>query len=221
MKEKLTKAQIKRRMKAKVAWIKRIGLKNRDFSIISNNCWGGSVYDEFALPYQSPTIGMWIPSDDYIRFINNLEFYLQAELKQISYEECHMRDLLISRKERGRYDFPLENMIIGRLVDVDIVFLHYKTFDEAYQKWNRRRTRVNFDRLIVKFNDQNGFHAENYELFEKSNYAHKVFFTARKDLHGDDIILLSDSDEEGSVVDDTVLKKLPMNVKKYLNEVMP
>ncbi len=219
MKNKLTKAQIKRRMKAKVAWIKRIGLKNRNFTIISNNCWGGAVYDEFALPYKTPTIGLWFPSDDYIKFISNLRFYLNAELVQISYEQCHARDLLIKRKERGRYDFELSKMIIGRLEDVDIVFLHYKSFDEALQKWNRRKNRVNYDNLIVKYNDQNGFHKENFYLFKKTNFDNKLFFTCDKSLRGKGVVWLDNKDEEGGVSEDTVLKKLPINVKKYLNKV--
>ena len=219
MKNKLTKAQIKRRMKAKVAWIKRIGLKNRNFTIISNNCWGGAVYDEFALPYKTPTIGLWFPSDDYIKFISNLRFYLNAELVQISYEQCHARDLLIKRKERGRYDFELSKMIIGRLEDVDIVFLHYKSFDEALQKWNRRKNRVNYDNLIVKYNDQNGFHKENFYLFKKTNFDNKLFFTCDNSLRGKGVVWLDNKDEEGGVSEDTVLKKLPINVKKYLNKV--
>ena len=34
-------------------------LLNKKFTIISNNCWGGWVYREFAVPYQTPTIGLF------------------------------------------------------------------------------------------------------------------------------------------------------------------
>lgn len=38
---------------------RRQRLNRCDFSIISNNCWGGSVYRYFGLPYQSPTAGLF------------------------------------------------------------------------------------------------------------------------------------------------------------------
>ena len=34
-------------------------LVNKDFSIISNNCWGGVVYEWFGLEKKSPTIGSY------------------------------------------------------------------------------------------------------------------------------------------------------------------
>lgn len=34
-------------------------LINSNFSIISNNCWGGMVYESYNLPKQSPTVGLF------------------------------------------------------------------------------------------------------------------------------------------------------------------
>lgn len=71
---KYMRAQIKRLLRKIISPIKRFGLKNKKFSIISNNCWGGIVYDIFGLQYLSPTIGLFMFSDDYIRFCENLKF---------------------------------------------------------------------------------------------------------------------------------------------------
>lgn len=38
---KLTREQIKRRLQKISAFYYRTRLKNKDFTIISNNCWGG------------------------------------------------------------------------------------------------------------------------------------------------------------------------------------
>ena len=46
-----------------------------DFSIISNNCWAGFVYSKFGLEYTTPTIGMGIVDDDYIKFLENMDYY--------------------------------------------------------------------------------------------------------------------------------------------------
>ena len=38
--------------------------KNNDFTIISNNCWGGMIYESYGLPEQSPTVEMsFMPFD--------------------------------------------------------------------------------------------------------------------------------------------------------------
>lgn len=73
-----------------------------------------------------------------------------------------------------------DQLVMGKCLDVEIVFLHYHSFDEAKEKWNRRKVRVNYDNLLVKFNDQNGFKEEDYYEFTKLPFKHKIFFTANK-----------------------------------------
>lgn len=217
----LTKAQLKRRMQVFTAPLYRIRLRNKNFSIISNNCWGGAIYDRFGLPYKTPTVGLWFPSFDYIRFLTDIEYYLKQDLEQISWEDCHVANLLQQRKIRGKYDFELKDMIIGRLYDVDIIFLHYKSFDDAKKKWNRRKTRINMDNLIVKFNDQNGFNEELLHKFIELPYKNKIFFTANGSYNKyEEVYVINDVDrEEGSVRDDTNLKLMPFNITEFLNSI--
>lgn len=70
------------------------------FTIISNNCWGGHVYRYFDLPYDSPTIGLYFFSSDYLKFVSNLHFYLNQELQFISYTESKYKEPLIIRGEK-------------------------------------------------------------------------------------------------------------------------
>ncbi len=56
---------------------RRERLQKKKFTIISNNCWGGYVCRCFNSLYQSPTVGLFIMPDDYIKFINNLEYYVK------------------------------------------------------------------------------------------------------------------------------------------------
>ncbi|HGS1459166.1 TPA: DUF1919 domain-containing protein, partial [Streptococcus pneumoniae] len=55
-------------------------LKNTDFSIISDNCWGGRVYEELGLPYRTPFIGLYIFSEDYVKLLKNFKKYMEYEL---------------------------------------------------------------------------------------------------------------------------------------------
>lgn len=217
----LTKAQLKRRIKKFIAIFYRIKLKNRNFSILSNNCWGGVVYDKYALPYYTPTIGLWIPPADYCRFLNNIKHYIENDIKQIHYNESHVADLLLKRKQEGRYNFDLDSLILGRIDDVDIVFIHYQTFAEAKEKWNRRKKRINFNNLLVKMNDQNDCTEDDYKQFCNLPFENKLFFTANKNWTTDPCVLyFSQYKSDGYVVNDTIHGSVPLNVTAYLNKMI-
>lgn len=36
--------------------IRKKKIKNTNFTIISNNCWGGMIYESYALKKQTPTV---------------------------------------------------------------------------------------------------------------------------------------------------------------------
>lgn len=104
-------------------------LTNKDFSIIAPNCIGGVLYHRLGLEFKSPTVNLFFGSNkDYMRFISNLKHYLSLDLKFI---------------ERER------NYPTGMLDDVKIVFNHYKTEEQAEEKWNQRKQRVNYDNLFI------------------------------------------------------------------------
>lgn len=50
-------------------------LVNKQFTIISNNCWGGMIYESYNLPKESPTVGLFFMADDYINFLKHLKEY--------------------------------------------------------------------------------------------------------------------------------------------------
>ena len=103
-------------------------LINKEFTIISNNCWGGMIYESYNLPKMSPTVGLFFMADDFIRFCSDIKRYNHSE-------------------------------------------------QEAKEKWKRRCSRINLDKLIVKFNDQNGCCEEHARAFAAMPFEHKLFFT--------------------------------------------
>ena len=54
-------------------------LKSTDFTIISNNCWGGMIYESYNLPKESPTVGMFFMAKDYIEFLSDLKGLLNRK----------------------------------------------------------------------------------------------------------------------------------------------
>lgn len=160
-------------VRVKFAEHRKKQLLGTDFTIISNNCWGGMVYESYNLIKSSPTIGLFFMATDYIKFISNLPHYLSSELTFIKPEKSKNVDYLQTIKNFGV--FP-----IAKLDDIEIVFLHYKTEDDARDKWARRCQRINYEKLIIKFNDQNGCTEKELQDFINLPYKNKIFFTSRR-----------------------------------------
>lgn len=185
-------------------------LKNKKFTIISNNCWGGYIYRVFNLKYQSPTIGLFIMPNDYIKFISNLKYYIKdCKLSFIKPEESHNYKELQTHREFGSYP-------IGVLDDVEICFMHYKSKEEAIEKWTRRCERIVWDNLIIKFCDQNGCTKKQIDDFNKiDKYKKMVCFTAKK-IPGKYNIYMWEFKKDGYVVDDKFFIFQHLNLKKLI-----
>lgn len=149
-------------------------LINTSFTIISNNCWGGIVYEYYDVIKQSPTVGLFFMAEDYIKFCANLKYYINKKLTfidpyQSKYYE-HLKDL----NAFGNYP-------IGVLDDIEIMFLHYHTQEEAMEKWERRCKRIKWNKLIFKFNDQNGCTETDARAFLDLPIENKLYFTIHED----------------------------------------
>lgn len=168
----------KDRIKAFFYEIKRFfvkrSIKENNFSIISNNCWAGTVYRYLDMPYLSPTAGLYFFAPDYIRFVSDLHYYLSVPLKFIDASESKYFNEL---KRRNQTEKP-----IGILDDVEIVFLHYKTKEEAKEKWDRRKARVNYEHIILKNSRMNLCTEKEIEAFNSLPFENKIFLNNRLPL---------------------------------------
>lgn len=124
-------------------------INKQKFTIISNNCWGGEVYESYNLIKQSPTVGLFLWASDYIKFISNLQQYLNQPLKFIDPKESNYYEKLKLTPGYGTYP-------VARLDDIEIFFMHYSSKKQVLEKWNRRIKRIKWDHILYKFNDQNG-----------------------------------------------------------------
>lgn len=191
---------------------RRIGLINRDFSILANNCWGGIVSRDRHLPYNSPACGTYFFSKDYLRFLSDVHRYLDTELEELPVRESRYAEELVSLHG--------ENVVLGRMEDVEVVLLHYPTFAEAKEKWDRRKQRIRWDNLLVKYSDQNGFVPEDFETFRALPFANKLFLTTNPEYASEFTRVIPDKWHEGYAVDDIKSSFRVMNVNRLLNEMI-
>lgn len=190
---------------------KRCALKRNDFTIISNNCWGGIVYEAYGLPKNTPTVGCYFFADDYLKFVSNLQYYLSIEIKMISVSQSKHQDDILKLND----DL---NIPIGLLDDIEIVFLHYKTPELAKEKWLRRVKRVNYNNLIFKFSYQNNCTDEHLDAFDKMELkGKKIMFVHRKDLMRHCTVFYPGFENEKQLLNDTRHWDKYLDVTAFLN----
>ena len=118
----------------------RAKLNNNDATILCNNCIGGFVYHDFGLRFNSPTINMFFHGLDFFDFIEHLDYYLQQPLFQIPNPQYDL----------AAPDYPVAILRGGAdLKDIELHFLHYKSFAEAEEKWEARKKRINPGNLFL------------------------------------------------------------------------
>ena len=139
----------------------RSTLKNHDFSLFSPNCYAGIIYHRLGLEFTSPTINLLFPiKKQYLRFVSNLEYYLQKELVFI---------------DDPQYPHP-----VAMLEDVKLVFNHYDSVEQAAEAWNRRRKKVNYSNIFIIFDDIADAQYQDLVEFNQIKCAGKVILTAKK-----------------------------------------
>lgn len=197
----------------KTSKIRAKELKIRDFSIISNNCWGGFIYQSYNMLYRTPTIGMFIMPEDYLLLVRDLRGYLVSELSFIHSSDSRYSSRLSDISSFGKYP-------IGKLNDIELHFLHYKDEEEAKSKWTERCKRVNYDRVIYKFNDQNGCTKEQANKFLNAEITNKIFFSSKWALPNAECVYIKGDKETGIAASKEPFgKSSKFNVTKYLNSL--
>jgi uncharacterized protein (DUF1919 family) len=165
------RAGLSRRYDEVLARDDRRRLRNRGFTLIANDCWGGALYQRFRLPYTSPFVGLMVPAPDYVRLLADLPGALDSTLRFVDASRH-------AELEAGRQAQPPRGYPVGVLGgELEIHFVHYGSPRAAREAWCRRVERVDLDRLWIKFDgSKDGAAAAHREAFDRLHYEHKVMF---------------------------------------------
>ncbi|MEI8389939.1 MAG: DUF1919 domain-containing protein [bacterium] len=104
-------------------------LINKEMSIINNQCFGANLYKKLDLNYKSPFCWMYFEDEDFIKLLENLDYYLSCPL---------------TFKDDYNLAYP-----VGLLDDIKIYFNHSKSQKYARLKWEERLQRFNKDNFFV------------------------------------------------------------------------
>ncbi|KHD38328.1 hypothetical protein NL50_02150 [Clostridium acetobutylicum] len=131
-------------------------------TIISDDCWGGLVSSYLGLKFNSPFINFYIHNDDYIKFLENMDYYLEQELKV--------------EQEGNVYSCTMPKGSLGTGSNKIILnFNHQASFSEAKNDWDERKARINKKNLFIKMLIKD----DNEKLVKRFNnlpYKNKVCF---------------------------------------------
>ena len=147
-------------LRERINFKNRQRLKNKEVSLIANNCNGGFMCHDLHMQFRSPFVNLWLKPKDFLKYLKNIEHYMNSELTFI--------------KEEG-IDYP-----VGLLDDVKIYFMHYENEEIAREKWNERTKRIDFNNLFVLFNDGAGCTDEDLKEFDELPYKNKIAFVHKE-----------------------------------------
>ncbi|MEP3563104.1 MAG: DUF1919 domain-containing protein [Marinobacter sp.] len=145
--------------------IEKFRLNDNHFVIISNNCWGYELYNVLDRQYNTPFVGLFLFPECYVRFLEDFETCIDSEIKFST----------VSKYMSATPSYPV-GVVCG---DIEIHFLHYKSQEEAYRKWNRRIARLKDARdaktpFFVKFCDRDGCEQGHLERFHALSFRNKI-----------------------------------------------
>lgn len=132
-----------------------------EFTIFSNNCLGGVFYHDAGRKFTSPLINTAMDAEDFLKFLSNPKYYLDHEIEFFTWP--------------GR-DFP-----IGKIDDIEVNFVHYKTEEECLMKWNERKKRIIWDNIFVIATNHDGMAKDiNMKKFDQLPYENKLMFVSKE-----------------------------------------
>lgn len=161
--------------------IRKKKLRDTNFTIISNNCWAGMIYESYSLPKQTPTVGLFFMPEDYLLFLEHLPLFLSSSASLSFIKPSNSRWFSFMKNQRSFGTYPIGVLKVeegSATISVEIFFMHYASPEEAKQKWERRLKRINWNRLLVKFDDQNGCSSNEIYKFESLPFKNKICFVS-------------------------------------------
>ena len=150
---KIQRIFINRRLKSR--------LQNHGMTVISANCVGAFILHDLNEPFNSPFVNLYLSPNDFVRYLQNIEFYQQQSLTFIQSEK----------------PYP-----VAKLADLKVHFMHYRNSQEAQQKWLARSARMNLDNLFIMMTDKDdaqGIAYEDLVAFDQLPFKNKVVFTRK------------------------------------------
>lgn len=136
-------------------------MPSENISVIASNCIGGEIYHDLGMPFQSPTINLWMTQKHFMKLISDMSYYFEQQLRFVHDEGYSCPTAYLGIDDRR----------------IKLIFLHYKTDFEAQSKWEERKHRVDFNNLYFVMSDRDGITYDDIVEFGKIPCKGRIIFT--------------------------------------------
>ena len=150
--------------------VETVNIKNKfdynnqsDISIIATNCIGGELYHILRLKFNSPFINISMKRSEFARMAELLPEYMDCDIRV--------------QKDDGGYVGVLGN---EQLEDVTVRFPHDNDPENIRQNWDKRKRRINFDKIVLICDDK-GMKLEEYERLDRAIAYKKICFITERE----------------------------------------
>lgn len=151
----------------------RASVRDENFTLISNDCWGSGPYQHLGLMFRTPFIATRMMAPCYLELLRSLTHYVAAPAEFITTSRY---DFLNAGRQADLGYYPIA-LLDGA---IELHFMHEPDETTAWAKWERRRAKMNFDNLYIKFSqDPECCTDAMLEEFDRLDYPYKVCFTYR------------------------------------------
>jgi uncharacterized protein (DUF1919 family) len=147
--------------------VERGRLKNTGFSIFSQNCVGCVITHDLGQPFNSPTVNLYMNSEDYIFFLEHPKDFVGEKLVFVP-----------SEKRYPKAQISVKTDDISGVIS--LYFPHEMDENKIQEEWLRRSKRVNYDNLFVIATDRDGLTEELLERFHKLPYKNKILLSSKQ-----------------------------------------
>lgn len=131
-------------------------------SVIAPNCISGELYAALGLQFRTPFVNCFMKRDEFIKMCGRLREYMACPLE------------IAGR----RSDYWVAVLGDGGLEPVRICFPHDDDPTRIAADWERRKQRINYDKLVLICDDLRIGEGE-MAVFERIPAFRKILFTAR------------------------------------------
>jgi uncharacterized protein (DUF1919 family) len=148
-------------------------LRNTDFCIVANNCFGSRLYKTLGREYNTPFAGLFLMPECFAKLVADFDAYMAKDISFINKSKYPPHN----EPGRGADQYP-----VGLLGDLELHFVHYKNEQDALETWERRKSRLDRKHLYFILIANGPCDEQVMTRFIGENPGNKVCFHRQADL---------------------------------------
>ncbi|WP_280178263.1 MULTISPECIES: DUF1919 domain-containing protein [unclassified Lentimonas] len=117
--------------------------------------------------YNTPFVGLFMMPECFTELVTNFEEYMEQEIRFVNESKYPIHD----QQRKANKLYP-----IGMLGNCEIHFLHYENEQDALEKWNRRKQRIDTKHLYYVMVANGAYDEAMLTQFAGTNASNKVCF---------------------------------------------